>query len=218
MRSLLMIGLGSFGYHLVTRLAGSNFYIAAIDTDPARVDMVKTVVQKPLIGDASSVDTLKELGVSSFDYVVVSVGDRLDTSILTCLHLRELGAKNIIVKAAHNDHVRLMDMLNVSRVIFPEREAAHQLAHELADLNVLRSIAIEPGISLVEIAVPSEFEGKTLADLSLPTRFGVQVVLIRQLIPEATILPRADFIIKASDTLVIIGTDEAIAALQRITA
>ncbi len=153
MRSLLMIGLGSFGHHLVSRLAGSNFYIAAIDSDPARVEMVKTVVQKPLIGDASSVDTLKELGVSSFDYVVVSVGDRLDTSILTCLHLRELGAKNIIVKAAHNDHVRLMDMLNVSRVIFPEREAAYQLAHELADLNVLRSIAIEPGISLVEIAV-----------------------------------------------------------------
>jgi trk system potassium uptake protein TrkA len=212
-----MIGVGSFGYHLLTQLAQSDFFVAAIDTDAARVEMVKTIVQKPLIGDASSKETLKEIGVSSYDYVVVSVGDRLDTSILTCLHLKELGAKNIIVKAAHDDHVRLMDMLNVQRVIFPEREAAHQLAHTLADLNVLRSIAIEPGISLVEIAVPSDFEGKALSDLLLPSRFGVQVVLIRQLIPEATILPRADFIIKASDTLVIIGTDDAIHKLQQMT-
>lgn len=217
MPSLLMIGIGSFGYHLVRELAEAGFYIAAIDTEPSRVDMVRTIVQKPMVGDASLRETLVEMGVETYDYVVVSVGDKLDTSILTCLHLKDLGAKNIIVKAAHDDHIRLMELLGVSRVIFPESEAAHQLAHTLADLNVLRSITIEPGISLVEIAVPSAFEGKTLAELSLPNRFGVQVVLIRQVIPEATVLPRADFILKASDTLVVIGTDEAIRKLQSVS-
>lgn len=217
MPSLLMIGVGSFGSHLVRELAGSDFYIAAIDSHPDRIEEIKTLVQKPMVGDATSRDTLQELGVDTYDYVIVSVGDRLDTSILTCLHLRDLGARNIIVKATGEDQIRLMELLGVSRVIFPEREAAHQLARSLADLNVLRSIVLEPGITLVEIAVPVEFEGKTLAELNLPNRFGVQVVLIRQVIPEATVLPRADFVLKGSDTLVIIGADEAIRKLQRET-
>lgn len=215
MPSLLMIGVGSFGSHLVRELVGSGFYIAAIDTHPERIEEIKLFVQKPMVGDATSRDTLKELSVETYDYVVVSVGDRLDTSILTCLHLKDLGAKNIIVKATDDDQIRLMKLLGVSRAIFPEQEAAHQLARTLADLNVLRSVAIEPGISLVEIAVPSEFEGKTLAELALPKRYGVHVALVRQVVPEATILPTGDFVLKGSDTLVVIGTDEAIRKLRQ---
>jgi len=209
-----MIGIGSFGSHLIGELSRAGFYLAAIDSDPAKVEGVKSLVQKPVVGDASAREVLKELGVDTYDYVIVSVGDRLDTSMLTCLHLRDLGARNIIVKATNDEHIRVMELLGVSRVIFPEQEAAHQLAHSLANLNVLRSVVIEPGISLVEVAVPSEFEGKTLAELSLPSRFDVQVVLIRQVIPEATILPRADFVLKPSDTLVVIGRDEAIKRLR----
>jgi len=212
-----MIGLGSFGYNLVKAFADSDFYIAAIDADPKHVEQVKTLVQKPMVGDATSRETLVELGVSEYDYVVVSLGDKLDTSILTCLHLKDLGAKQIIVKAAADDHVRLLEMLGVSRVIFPEREAAEQLAHTVSNLNVLRSMVVAPGISLIEIAVPSEFVGKTLADLSLPSRYGVQVVLIRQIIPEATVLPRADFILKPSDTIVIIGENSALRKVREMT-
>ena len=214
MPSLLMIGLGSFGYHFVRTLSNSDFYVAAIDTDNERVESVKTFVQRPMIGDATQVETLRELGVQDYDYVVVSLGDRLDASILTCLHLRDLHAKNIIVKAADEDHSRVLREFHVSRVIFPEREAAEDLAHTIADLNVLHSVAVTEGFTLVELAVPSQFEGKKLSELDLPRRFGVQVVLIHQHVPEETVLPRADFVLKSSDTLAIIGSDEAIRRIQ----
>ena len=215
MSSLLMIGLGSFGYHLVRTVARSDFYITAIDSDPAKVESVKMLVHSPMVGDATQLDTLRELPISEFDYVVVSLGDRLDASILTCLHLKDLGARNIIVKAADEEHARVLHEFRVSRVIFPERQAAEDLAHSLADLNVLHSIVVAEGFTLVEIAVPAAFQGKALRELDLPANHSVQVVLIHQLIPEETVLPRADFILKPSDTLMLIGADDAIRRLQQ---
>ncbi|HDS74809.1 MAG TPA: TrkA family potassium uptake protein [Firmicutes bacterium] len=214
MPSLLMIGLGSFGYHVVRTLSNSDFFVTAIDSDVAKVEAVKTYVQEPMVGDATQLETLRELSIRDYDYVVVSLGDRLDTSILTCLHLHDLQAKNIVVKVNDVEHARVLREFHVSRVIFPEREAAEDLAHTIADLNVLHSVAVTEGFTLVELAVPSKFEGKKLSELDLPRNFGVQVVLIHQHVPEETILPRADFVLKSSDTLAIIGSDEAIRRVQ----
>lgn len=209
-----MIGLGSFGYHVVRSLSNTDFFVTAIDLDVTKVEAVKTYAQKPMVGDASQLETLRELSIQDYDYVIVSLGDRLDTSILTCLHLRDLHAKNIIVKVNDVEHARVLQEFHVSRVIFPEREAAEDIAHTISDLNVLHSVAVTEGFTLVELAVPSKFEGKMLRELDLPRTFGVQVVLIHQHIPEETILPRADFVLKSSDTLAIIGSDEAIRRLQ----
>lgn len=214
MPSLLMIGLGTFGYHVVRSLSGTDFYITAIDSDPDRVEAVKTLVAAPMIGDATQLDTLRELSVHEFDYVVVSLGDRLDTAILTCLHLKDLNAKNIVVKAAEGEHARVLQRFEVSRVIFPDREAAIDLAHSLADLNVLHSIVVAKGYTLVEMAVPAKFQGRTLAELDLPHKYGVHVALIHQIIPEDTVLPRSDFVLKPSDTITVIGPDDAIRRLQ----
>jgi len=208
-----MIGLGSFGYHLVKTLSESDFYITAIDSDASKVDAVKSFVQAPMVGDATQLDALRELSVHDFDYVVVSLGDRLDMSILTCLHLRDLRARDVVVKAAEEDHSRVLEQFGVSRVIFPEREAAEDLAHAISDLNVLRSIAVSKGFTLAETVLPSEFEGRSLGELDLPNKYGVQVVLIHQLIPEETVMPRADFVLKPSDTLLVIGTDESIKSM-----
>jgi trk system potassium uptake protein TrkA len=130
-------------------LSESDFYITAIDNDEERVEAVKTLVQSPMVGDATQLEILRELGIQDYDYVVVSLGDRLDVSILTCLHLRDLHAKYIIVKAADEDHARVLREFHVSRVIFPEREAAEDLAHTIADLNVLHSVVVAEGFTLV---------------------------------------------------------------------
>ena len=209
-----MIGLGSFGYHVVRTISATDFYVTAIDADPNRVEQIKSLVAAPMVGDATQLETLRELSVKDFDYVVVSLGNRLDAAILTCLHLKDLGAKNILVKATDGEHARVLEEFRVSRVIFPERHAAEDLARSISDLNVLHSTSVAKGFTLVEMAVPTGFEGKTLAELDLPRRYGIQVVLIHQIVPEETVMPRADFVLKSSDAIVVIGPDEAILELQ----
>ena len=45
------------------------------------------------------------------DVVVVSLGDRIDSSILVTLYLRELKVKQIVAKALTEDHGKILDII-----------------------------------------------------------------------------------------------------------
>ena len=71
------------------------------------------------------------------------------------------------------------------------------------------------GYSIVQLAPPNSFIGKNLIELDLINRFGVQVIAIKELVPENVIMiPTGRFVVKHSDILVILGPDEALAELQ----
>ena len=53
------------------------------------------------------------------------------------------------------------------------------------------------------------FIGKTLKDLDLRNKYGIQIIAIKEIIPEkTTFIPKADFVIKDSDILVIMGEEK----------
>ena len=69
-------------------------------------------------------------------------------------------------------------------------------------------------ISIQEIVPPESFIGKKLKDLNLTNRYHVQVIAIKQLVPEKLVfVPGADFVIKDSDVLVVMGEETNIAEL-----
>jgi trk system potassium uptake protein TrkA len=77
--------------------------------------------------------------------------------------------------------------------------------------NILEFIEMSEDYQIAEIAPPNDFVGKTLAQLALPQRYSVQVIAVRELIPERfTIVPKGDFIVKDSDILVVIGKENNI--------
>jgi trk system potassium uptake protein TrkA len=58
----------------------------------------------------------------------------------------------------------------------------------------------------MELAPPKEFIGKSLAQLHLRSRHHVNVILVREVIPEKMVInPTADFVVKDSDVLVVLG-------------
>jgi len=72
------------------------------------------------------------------------------------------------------------------------------------------------GFSIVELAVPNSFIGKSIKELQLRYKYEVQVVAVKEVIPERiTSMPKPEFIIKDSDILVIMGSDED---LEKVTA
>ena len=71
------------------------------------------------------------------------------------------------------------------------------------------------GISIQEIAPPERFIGKSLKDLDLRNKHGIQVIAIREIVPERTVyIPKADFVIKDSDVLIVMGEEKK---LEKIT-
>lgn len=209
-----VIGLGSFGSYLAKTLYEKGHEVLVIDKDKDKVEEAKDFSSQAVWMDSADKESLKALGVQDLDVVVVSLGPEMEPSILTVLYLHELGVNRILAKALSPDHGKILEAIGATEVIYPERDMAVRLAQRLSSRNVLEYLPLAENISIQEIVPPEAFIGKKLRDLDLTNRYRVQVIAVRQLVPDRLIfIPGADFVVKDSDVLVVMGEEENIADL-----
>jgi trk system potassium uptake protein TrkA len=201
-----VIGLGSFGFHIAKTLFEMGEEVLAVDNDKERVDTSKNLVSHAVQMEAADKENLKAVGMQEMDVVIVSLGPNMEGSILAVHYLSELHVKQIIAKALSEDHAKILEAVGATDVIYPERDMAVKTAMKLSNPNVLEFLPLSPGIEIREIAPPEEFIGKSLKDLDLINKYEIQVIAVKGLVPEkTTLIPKADFVIKDSDVLVVIG-------------
>lgn len=215
MKNIAIIGLSSFGYYLCKSLHENGFNLMAIDLKEELVKEVKPFVRKAVIGDARDKSFLMQLGIQDFEIVIISVGNRMDSSILITLYMKELGIKEIIAKAINEDHAKILERIGATRIIFPERDMGLRMANTLLSPNFLEYIPLTEGFSLIEISPTREWLGKSLGELDLRKKYKIQVSMVREIIPERVVIPDGDFVFKDSDILYIIGSNENISKMKR---
>jgi trk system potassium uptake protein TrkA len=131
------------------------------------------------------------------------------------LHLKELHVKNIIVKAPNEDHKRILEKVGATEVIIPEKEMASKVAKSLISPNVLDYLPVSEDFNICEVAPPSSFLGKTIAELRLRGKYHIEVIAIRDVLSDhVQLVPRPDFVIKDSDILIVIGKEQDIQKMQ----
>jgi len=215
MAQVAVIGLGRFGHHVAKQLHLAGHEVLAIDLSQENIQRIKDFTSRAVVLDARDKDRLDALGIQDFDVVVVSLGERIDASALVALHLKEVGCRRIVTKAGSEDHAKLLELIGVHEIVFPEREAAERLAHRLCNSNVLDYLPLGDEYGIHEMAPPDSFVGKTLEELRLRNRFGVQVVGIRDVLTqEVHVNPAADFRIKDSDALLVLGRNKDLDRLR----
>ena len=213
MRSFCVIGLSSFGTFLARQLTLEGVDVLAIDLDEEKIERNKHLVQKAIIADATDPQALASLGLEEMDGVVVSLGE-IESSVLTTLHLKELKIKRIISKALSEDHGKILGRVGASEVIFPEKDEALRIARTLSHDNILDHVPLAEGYSIQELVPPTSFLRKSLGELDLRRKYGVQVIVIKEMVPENVVLvPMADYVVKDSDVLVVIGRNSDLAKL-----
>jgi len=211
-----VIGLGSFGFNVARTLYERGYDVVAIDKDKDRIEEAKSFSSHAVLTDASAKENLEALGIRDMDVVVVSLGSAMEASILTVLHLHELGIKRIVAKASTEDHGKILDAVGATEVINPEKDMAVRTALKLTSPHILECLPLISGVSIQEIAPPERFIGKSLRELDLRNKYGIQVIAVREIIPERTVyVPRADFVIKDSDVLIVMGDEKM---LDKMTA
>ncbi len=216
MGQFAVIGIGNFGYYLGRHLYEKGHEVIALDISKAQVQKAKDVVSQAVVADATDREALESLGISHADAAVVCIGTRMQASILTTLHLKELGIKKIIAKATSEEHGRILRKIGASEIFFPEKDLAIGVASRLDNPNMLDYLPFIEGYSIVELAPPKDFVGKTLKELDLINRYSIQVLAVKEIIPEGLILiPKADFQVKDSDALIVLGPDESLDKLQQ---
>jgi trk system potassium uptake protein TrkA len=208
-KKFCVIGLGNFGFHVVSTLYEQGHEVTAIDTDKEKVQSVKDICTYAILGDAASKEFLSAQGVNEMDAVVVSTGERTHLSTLITLYLKELKVRRILVKAIGEDHGRILERVGASDVIYPEKDMARRIAHSLSTPNILEFIPLAEEYSISESAPPKHFLGKTLIDLDLRRKFNITVIAIKDVLSDQFIpAPPPSHMIKDSDILIVIGKTE----------
>lgn len=212
-----VIGLGSFGSNVAKTLYQRGHEVLAVDRDKGKVEAAKDYTSHAVHMDSADKENLEALGIQDMDVVIVSLGPEMEASILTVLYLHELGVKRLVAKALTEDHAKILEAVGANEVIYPEKDMAIRTALKLTSPNILECLPLSSGVSIQEIAPPEKFIGKTLKELDLRNKYGIQVIAIRELIPERTIyIPKADFVIKDSDILVVMGEEEKLEKIVKL--
>ena len=180
MKSYVVIGLGRFGNELATRLYAIGEEVMAIDKDEGLVDKIADRVTRAVAADARDLDVLEKLGVENFDRAIVAVGSDLAASALITMNLKTLNVPYILCKARDDTYREILERLGANRVIIPEREVADKLALGLTHAGVMEYIELSSEFGIIELEPLPEWVGKTIRELELRTRYGVNVIAVRE--------------------------------------
>lgn len=217
-KTYVVIGLSTFGQYMVRYLANKEIEVVAIDHDESRLEAVKPYLAKGVIGDAKDRDTLEKLGVKEADGVVVTLGEQINDSIIVLLYLKEFGVEEVYFKVINEDHAKVAGLIDNAEIIFPERDSAYSLAQKIDNPNVLDFVPLASDYSIIDWIPAESMVGRKLNETRLKSDFNVKVVSIEQTEPERVkMVPRGNYIIKKSDILVIIGSNDDLDRVKKLT-
>ena len=207
----IIIGLGNTGIFLSKHLTSLGNEVLAVDNTPEKVQDITPSVAQAVVADSTRKQQLAALPVTKVDAAISCIGADLEASLLTILNLRELGVKHIIAKSSSSQHTSILERFGVSDIFQPERDMAISLAERLTHPNMLDRLPFLDGFSIIEIVCPNKFKGKTLKELALTSKYGIQIIAIRDpLQPKALIGNLADHQLKENDILFVLGPDDVL--------
>ncbi len=226
MKKFIVIGLGNFGYNIATTLMANDCEVLGMDIDRDLVQRAKDDLSHAIIGDATNKEVLESLAIRDFDGAIISLGQDMAASILISLYLKEIGIPRVVVRAVSEDHGKILKMLGVSDVVFPERDMAVRVGNMLALKNAIDYLPIGEEYSIIEVPAPKSFVGKSLKQLQVRARFGCQVIGLKTLRPGAEgttlsdknitvkIAPAAEDVISENSAMIVIGRHDDIERIQ----
>jgi len=179
-RQFAVIGLGRFGRAVCTSLHKMGYEVLGTDIDEKLVSQVlsQKVASHAIQLDSTEPESLKEAGIFEMDTVIVAIGNYLQESIITTLNVKEAGVEHVVAKASSEIHGKVLKRVGADRVVFPEYEAGCALASTLTQPGFLERFELDTENSIVEVLTPEEFHGKTLAQLDLRNRYGLNVLAL----------------------------------------
>lgn len=207
-----IIGLGRFGYALAETLASAGKEVMVIDNNEETIKQIRGIVQEAFVAGALTSEVLEETGIQNCETVVVCIGEKVDTSILTTLHVINMGVPRVIAKAFSPDQGKVLEKLG-AEVIYPERDMAIRLANRLVYSKALDFIELNGDITVSEIQVTEKLIGKTIADIDVRKNFNLNIIALEHG-NLTTIEVSPDTVLKEGDAIVVIGRKDQISRFE----
>ena len=211
MKRVIVIGLGIFGFNIARDLYENGFEVIAIDKNKDAVQKIRDYATKAIVADGIDKEVMELIGIQEDDVAIISFGEDLAASTLIALHLKQMKVKSIIVKAPNEEHKLILEKVGATDVLIPEQEIANKVAKSLISPNVLDYLPLSDDYMLFELAPPNSFIGKSIGELELRGKHHIEVLAVKDIITDKMhMMPRADFVIKDGEILVVVGKEKDI--------
>lgn len=206
-----IVGLGRFGYALAMELASTGADLIVLDKDEEKIRELREVTENAYVMRSLDKKSLQETGIQNSDVAVVCIGEQMDTSILTTLHLVSLGIPTVIAKAKSVEHGEILEKLG-AEVVYPERDMAVRLAHRLETSKMLDFVHLSEQVNISKIMIPEKMLGKTVLAVDFRGRFGLNIIAIEN---SGAVLDtiNPDYVFRRGDILFVSGSN---AGLNRL--
>ena len=214
-KQYVVIGLGRFGVSVAQTLFELGNDVLALDLNEEKVQNIADAVTHAVQADATDENSLRAIGIRNFDVAVVSIGEDIQASIMATLLLKEIGVKQVITKANNAMHAKVLRKIGADKVIFPEKDMGARVAHNLVSSNILEYIELSSDYSIAEFVSPKSWSDKSLIELQLRGKYGINVVAIKRN-NEIDVSPSADEKIESGDIIVAIGSIEDLNKLEHV--
>lgn len=207
-----IVGLGRFGHALAMELAASGADMLVLDGDEEKVREMRDYTENAFVVHSLDKKSLAETGIQNCDVAVVCIGEQMDTSILTTLHLVSLGIPKVIAKATSSEHGEILEKLG-AEVVYPERDMAVRLAHRLETSKMLDIIQLGKKLNISKLVIPDNAVGKTVLSVDFRGRFGVNIIALEN---GGNLIETVDpgYVFQPGDVLFLTGSTEG---MNRLT-
>ncbi len=208
MKQFAVLGLGRFGYSIATTLSNMGHQVLAVDINEEIINSIAHEVTYAVQADATDEEALKQLGIRNFDVVVVAIGS-IQAGILATMICKEMGVKYVLSKAQTQLQAKILYKIGADKVSLPERDMGKRVAQSLVSQSIVDFIELTPDYRLEELAAMDSWIGRSLEELKIRSKYGVNVMAIKHG-DEVNISPKGDDIIYKNDVLVVIGKESDI--------
>jgi trk system potassium uptake protein TrkA len=227
MKQFAVFGLGVFGISIAKNLMKEGMEVAVFDRDIKNIEAIKNDVTQAAVLDSSKEEALRAIDIGRVDCAIVAIGDDMESSILTALFLKKCEVPKIIARANTQAHRQVLSLIGVDEILSPEEEMGMRLAKRLSSANILHDLDISEEHTIAEIIVDERFIGKTIREMNLRSKYGVNIVGIKKRVPDVTEdgenvfiekyidFPSPDDVFEENDVLVMVGTERAVSDVEK---
>ena len=204
-----VFGLGSFGESIAVTLQRLGCEVVAVDNHMERVQEISDSVSYAMKADIGDPDVIRTMGARNLDGVIVAVADDMEASVMATLVSKEMGVPYVMAKAKNKLHATILEKIGADAVIFPEKEMGIRTAKNLVSANFADWIALSSEYSIMEIAVPEDWVGKSLQELEVRRSHDVNVVGIK-VDEDVEVNPDPLKPLEAGMVLILVGSNDAL--------
>ena len=179
-KTYAVFGLGRYGTAVATELVKNGAEVLAVDRSEKLVAAAAPFVPICKCADITDPDVIKQLGIANIDVVIIAMASSLEATVMAIMLCKEAGVPEVIVKCGDEMHRKIFFRVGADQVVFPENESGIRLAKNLLSAGFVDMIELAENVSMVELDVKPEWVGKTLLELNLRKKYGINVVAIKR--------------------------------------